>query len=207
MKHPEASYHTSRPFYSIKFYGFTSLSRSLFCSYFLFLPLFLMSTFNKCCYYWINFHSWEKLLHYKASNPSQRMLTKEGLNGACASTGLWLPASCDHQSSPSGHSGTIGISSHLSSSPEIWARREALVFSCDGFLFGSPRGLSWTRIRVWTFTQEEVLPGWDRLFHRHPISCLEQRNKINLPVRSAHLNPSWRLFIQVWCQVQINWGL
>lgn len=92
--------------------------------------------------------------------------------------------------------------SHLSIGPWFWARGQALVFSRAGFLFGSPGWLSWTISRMRAFTQEEALPGWGRLFHRCPISCLVTRNNINLTVRSLHLTPLRRLFSQVWME---NW--
>lgn len=80
--------------------------------------------------------------------------------------------------------GKPASTAHLSSGPGFWARRQTLVFCCAGFLFGSVGWFSWTISRMWAFTQEEVLPDWDRLFHRCPVSCLQQ--KTMLAVKKSH---------------------
>lgn len=123
----------------------------------------------------------------------------------------WSSASCDHQSYLWGYT---SITVHLSSSPGFRTRRSTLVFSCAGFMFGSPGWLCWTIRWMWAFTQEEVLPDWYRLFHRRPVSCLRHRKNINLAGKNTvQLTSSWGLFSRgvtgrfLWCKVQVKWGL
>lgn len=59
-------------------------------------------------------------------------------------------------------------------------RRQTPVFSSAGFLFASHRWLAWNISGMWAFTQEELLPHWEMLFYRRPVSCLQQTHKIVL---------------------------